>query len=68
MPLMPGSSTRACSTTPMPFRTTRSEPSAPAPEHVTICTAGEKVQWWCVGGGSWCGGANICEQASNQPC
>lgn len=49
MPLMPGSSTSACSTTPMPLRTTRSEPSAPAPEHVTIC------------GGRQAGGGGACE-------
>lgn len=40
MPLMPGSSTSACSTTPMPLRTMRSEPSTPAPLHVTTCGRG----------------------------
>ena len=35
MPLMPGSSTSACSTTPMPLRTMRRLPSTPAPEQVT---------------------------------
>jgi hypothetical protein len=44
MPLMPGSSTSACSTTPMPLRTTRSEPSTPAPEQVTTCGRGGSGQ------------------------
>lgn len=41
MPLMPGSSTSACSTTPMPLRTMRRLPSTPAPEHVTTCGHGD---------------------------
>ena len=41
-PLMPGSSTAACSITPMPFRTMRSEPSMPAPEQVTTWQAGRQ--------------------------
>lgn len=36
-PLTPGSSTAACSSTPTPLRTMRSEPAAPAPEQVTTC-------------------------------
>ena len=38
-PLMPGSSTEACSTRPIPLRTIRNEPSAPAPLHVTTWQA-----------------------------
>ena len=37
MPLMPGSSTAACSLMPTPLRTTRRLPSRYAPEHVTTC-------------------------------
>ena len=38
MPLIPGRSTRACSFIPMPFLTTRMEPSRCAPEQVTTCS------------------------------
>ena len=36
-PVMPGNSTTACSSTPMPLRTMRREPSRPTPLAVTTC-------------------------------
>ena len=41
----PSSSTVACSMTPMPLRTMRSEPALSKPEHVTTCRRNVRKHW-----------------------
>ena len=53
---MPGSSTSACSTTPMPLRTMRRLPSAPAPLHVTTCGAARRQAGRAGAGSTSAGG------------